>query len=90
MKPVVIYISEGSSKINLTKEEFAKYLKDAYDSGYNDGYSNGRTNTLRWDPSNTFPPPIIILPMITQEPAKPYDPYKITCTQGETSNTIGD
>jgi len=39
MKPIVIYIGK-SDEIKLTKEEFEKYLNEAYNAGYDAGYSN--------------------------------------------------
>ena len=39
MKPIVIYIGK-SDEIKLTKEEFEKYLNEAYSAGYDAGYAN--------------------------------------------------
>jgi len=33
MKPIVIYPNNNSKNVVLTKEEFEKYLKEAYDTG---------------------------------------------------------
>lgn len=45
MKPIVIYLQ--SDKIQLTKEEFEKYLQQAYDEGYEDGK---KVSTINWQP----------------------------------------
>ena len=46
MKPIVIYIGK-SDEIKLTKEEFEKYLNEAYEAGYSAGYANGYANGYR-------------------------------------------
>ena len=39
MRPIVIYVGK-SDEIKLTKEEFEKYLNEAYSAGYDAGYAN--------------------------------------------------
>lgn len=55
MKPIVIAVENG--KIVLTKEQFEKYLSDAYEEGKRDG-----TVTVPYLPTN-FP---------SDNPYKPY------------------
>ena len=87
MKPVVIYIDKNSSKVTLTKEEFEKYLKDAYDNGYSDGYASGKSNSWNWPTYPTNDP--ITMPHITWDttPNDVPNPYQVTC---EAHNTIGE
>ena len=86
MKPVVIYIDKNSSKITLTKEEFEKYLKDAYDNGYSDGYASGKSNSWNWPTYPTNTP--VTTPHITQDTINDVpNPYQVTC---EAHNTIGE
>ena len=47
MRPIVIYVGK-SDEIKLTKEEFEKYLKEAYDSGYSEGYAAGNRHYYPW------------------------------------------
>ena len=87
MKPLVIYTTD--KEIKLTKEEFEKYLADAYDAGHSDGYNEGYTagKATQWWTNS----PTITNPRITWDTPSPnYDPYKITCCDGETANSIGD
>ena len=89
MKPIVVY-TDKSDTIKLTKEEFEKYINEAYDQGYNRGYADGSKtwwSPIRYDttpcPTNT---PTITTPI--------YTPI-ITCNtdhtiSGELANTIGD
>ena len=77
MKPLVIYIKD--KKIELTREEFEVYLKDAYNAGYSDGYAASKSwwnnPTITWTTN----------PNKTNDPI--YDPYKITC---EAYNAVGE
>ena len=84
MKPVVVYIDRNSSKITLTKEEFEKYLKDAYDNGYSDGYVSGKSNRWNWPTDNDR----VTTPHINwNTPNDVPNPYQVTC---EAHNTIGE
>ena len=47
MKPIIIYM-DRKDEVRLTKEEFEKYIRDAYDQGYNCGYADGKKNY--WTP----------------------------------------
>ena len=47
MKPIIIYLDK-QDKISLTKEEFERYIREAYDQGYNCGYADGKRNY--WTP----------------------------------------
>ena len=58
MKPIVIYPNNNSKNVVLTKEEFEKYLKEAYDTGYSDG----RASVSHWNWWNT---PITTTPYYT-------------------------
>ena len=90
MKPLVIYIS--GQEIKLTKEEFEQFLKEAYEAGHSDGYNEGYTagKSISWWNSPTINnPPTISNPTIRWDNPT-YDPYKITCCDGETANSIGD
>ena len=83
MKPVVIYVDKNSSKVTLTKEEFEKYLKDAYDNGYSDGYASGKSNSWNWPTNNPVTTPHITWNTPNDIP----NPYQVTC---EAHNTIGE
>lgn len=87
MKPIVLYVADKN--IKLTKEEFEQYIKDAYDAGRKEGYNEGVASCRRYDWQNI---PSITTPNITWDTGKttPYDPYKITCMNGEASNSVGD
>ena len=88
MKPIVLYVADKN--IKLTKEEFEQYIKDAYDAGRQEGYNEGVASCRRYDWWNT-PTPITTTPTITWDTkTTPYDPYKITCMNGEASNSVGD
>lgn len=65
MRPIVIYVGK-SDEIKLTKEEFEKYLKEAYDSGYSEGYAAGNRYYYPWSPT------------ITNVPQTNPEPLKIT------------
>lgn len=56
MKPIVIYPKQlKEDQIVLTKKEFEKYLKDAYDSGYEDGRKVYWTPYITWTSDKTIP-----------------------------------
>ena len=87
MKPLVVYMTD--KEITITKEEFEKFLTDAYNAGHTDGYNKGYASGKSYGWWNN---PVTI-PSITytdKTPYQPYDPYKITCNSGEVSNAIGD
>ena len=83
MKPVVIYMDKNASKVTMTKEEFEKYLKDAYEAGHSDGYTEGKAISHWW---NT---PITAYPTYynTGTP-KPENPWEVTCC--EAHNAVGE
>ena len=82
MKPIVIYPKQlKEDQIVLTKKEFEKYLKDAYDSGYEDG------RKVYWAPY--YYPTTTTTPRITwtnDTPSKDWDWTKVTCN--DNFNTI--
>ena len=77
MKPIVIYPNNNGNKITLTKEEFEKYLKEAYDTGWTDG----RASAQSWNWWNT---PISYPTTITN--TDPKKPLEITWNTGTTPN----
>ena len=84
MKPIIIYINnKDSNKIELTTEQFEKYLTEAYEQGYAEGKSDNTwhypTLPVYYYGTNTTPS--------TATPITNPDPYKITC---EAHNAIGD
>ena len=87
MKPIVIYIDKNSSKITLTKEEFEKYLKDAYDAGYNTGYNTGKEYNWWHSPVITTPYYTNTNPEATTPLKGPFKYNEVTC---EAHNTIGE
>ena len=80
MKPFVIYAEKNSVNVTMTKAEFERYIKEAYDGGYEDGYKVGKAST-QWNSTVTRDYPVNI-PVYygtgTGTPA-PLDPTKITC-----------
>ena len=80
MKSFVIYAEKNSVNVTMTKAEFEKYIKEAYDGGYEDGYKAGKAST-QWNQTVTRDYPINI-PVYygdgTGTPA-PLDSTKITC-----------
>ena len=48
MKPIIIYQETKDGKIVLTKEEFEKYLEDAYQVGYSDGSNSLTAKGYTW------------------------------------------
>ena len=104
MKPIIIYM-DRKDEVRLTKEEFEKYIKEAYDQGYNCGYADGKKN--QWGPywyGNTITTTNTNTPLTID----PYTPVKTapttpnitwTCsnktdtdlhTMGEVHNAKGD
>jgi len=80
MKPFVIYAEKNSVNVTMTKAEFEKYIKEAYDGRYEDGYKAGKAS-IKWDWPNTINVkdyPINPVYYNTGTPA-PLDPTKITC-----------
>ncbi len=51
----IIYIKKEDEKIVLTQEEFEKYLKEAYDSGFQDGKRQNATTLPGWEPGMRGP-----------------------------------
>ena len=54
MKPIIIYQETKDGKIVLTKEEFEKYLEDAYQAGYSDGSSSLTYKSYTWTPDDVY------------------------------------
>ena len=81
MKPIVIYPKQlKEDSIILTKKEFEKYLKEAYEGGYEDG------RKVYWSP---YYPTTTTSPSITWTndiPSKDWDWTKVTCN--DNFNTI--
>lgn len=94
MKPVIIYLDKRD-EVRLSKEEFEKYIKEAYDQGYSCGYADGKKNY--WSPywyGNTITTtntPITLDPY-KQTTTNPNTNPNITwtCSQGEAHNSVGD
>lgn len=81
MKPFVIYAEKNSVNVTMTKAEFERYIKEAYDGGYEDGYKAGKAQPIKWELPNTINVkdyPINQVYYNTGTPA-PSDPIKITC-----------
>ena len=91
MKPFVIYIDTNTDKITLSKEEFEKFLKEAYEQGHNEGYNKGLVQGRSY--SGWWNSPQITTNEIrygTASPSKP-NPITITCDNSITkSSHIGD
>lgn len=87
MKPFVVYIDVNTDEITLTKKEFEKFLKEAYEQGHEEGYNKG----LACNRSNWWNSPQITTNEIrygTASPSTP-NPITITCDNYKKSN-IGD
>ena len=86
MKPVVIYMDKNASKVIMTKEEFEKYLKDAYEAGHSDGYAEGKavgnwTINTPYYPTNT--------PFYYGSGTPSHEkPWEVTCC--EAHNAVGE
>jgi hypothetical protein len=46
----IIYVKKEDEKITLTQEEFEKYLKEAYDNGFQDGKQQNTVTLPGWEP----------------------------------------
>ena len=77
MKPIIIYTGQ-KDEVKLTKEEFEKYIQEAYDQGYKSGYSEG----IKWGPFRVSTTPYYNISDITNTPLK-YT--QVTC---EAHNTV--
>ena len=78
MKPFVIYAEKNSVNVTMTKAEFEKYIKEAYDGGYEDGYKVGKAST-QWNPTVTRDYPVNIPVYYSTGTPAPLDSTKITC-----------
>ena len=78
MKPFVIYAEKNSVNVTMTKAEFEKYIKEAYNGGYEDGYQVGKAST-NWNTINTRDYPTSIPVYYGTGTPAPLDPTKITC-----------
>ena len=54
MKPIIVLVKNKDEKIELTKEELEKIVKDAYDEGYEDGQEASNKGTITY-PSYPYP-----------------------------------
>lgn len=84
MKPIIIYQEVKDDKITLTKEEFEKYLEDAYQAGYSDGSNSFTAKGYTWtstDSDLTKPEEIYkYYEKIPYWMSPYYQPPEITCT----------
>jgi len=98
MKPFVVYIDVNTDEITLSKKDFEKYLKEAYENGYEEGskkvnaYTGIRLNDSI--PSNRWPLDQVYYTTTKSEPAR-RDYTTITCNDNDRnsvikSNHIGD
>lgn len=82
MKPFVIYAEKNSVNVTMTKAEFEKYIKEAYEGGYEDGYKVGKAQPIKWEIPNTINvkdyPVNIPVYYGTGTPTPP-NPNQITC-----------
>ena len=80
MKPFVIYAEKNSVNVTMTKAEFERYIKEAYDGGYEDGYKVGKAQPIKWELPNVINVKDYPINQVyyTNTPA-PLDPTKITC-----------
>ena len=85
MKPFVIYAEKNLVDVTMTKAEFEKYIKEAYEGGYEDGYKAGKAS-IKWDwPTNitTKDYPINTPVYYGTGSGTPVginpNPYKVTC-----------
>lgn len=51
----IIYVKKENEKITLTQEEFEKYLKEAYDNGFQDGKQQNTVTLPGWEPGMRGP-----------------------------------
>lgn len=85
MKPFVVYIDVNTNEITLTKKEFEKFLKEAYEQGHEEGYNKGLASTR----SNWWRYPQISTNEIRYGTASPSsEPNPITITYKTDSNSI--
>ena len=90
MKPIIIYIDKDD-EVKLSKKEFEKYIKEAYDQGYNCGYNDGRK--YYWSPFYSGLTTCSNSNIDTNSTGHTPDKYPSitwTCAQGEASNAVGD
>ena len=88
MKPIVIYIGK-SDEIKLTKEEFEKYLNEAYTAGYDAGYANAYRPYVSypwWERTNITTPNTQPLKITWDSDHTDYTPH-ITCN-GKGEDTL--
>lgn len=77
MKPFVIYAEKNSVDVKMTKAEFERYIKEAYEGGYEDGYKVGKAS-INWSTLNTKDYTPIPIYYGTGTPTPP-NPYQVTC-----------
>ena len=80
MKPFVIYAEKNSVNVTMTKAEFERYIKEAYDGGYEDGYKVGKAQPIKWELPNTINVKDYPINQVYYNGTPvPSDPIKITC-----------
>ena len=82
MKPIIIYTGQ-KDEVKLTKEEFEKYINEAYDQGYKNGYSEG----IKWGPYKINTTPYYNTFDITTAPLK-LDPLRYNQVTCEAHNAV--
>ena len=89
MKPFVIYVDMNTDKVTLSKEDFEKYLKEAYENGYEEGKKANTYTGIRLNdsiPSNRWPLDQVCY-TTTNEPAR-WDYTTITCNDNDRNSII--
>lgn len=72
MKPIIIYMNKTFNKVVLTKEDFEKYIQDAYNAGYATGYNEGSQSRITYPYYPYYNTDITV-------PSYRWDWTKITC-----------
>lgn len=84
MKPFVVYIDVNTDEITLSKKEFEKFLKEAYEQGHDEGYNKG----LACNRSNWWNSPQITTNEIRYDTTSQPKPNPITITCDNDRNSI--
>lgn len=87
MKPFVVYIDVNTDEITLSKKEFEKFLKEAYEQGHDEGYNKGLVQGRSY--SGWWNSPQITTSEIrygTVSPSEP-NPITITCDNNNKKST---
>ena len=86
MKPFVVYIDVNTDEITLSKKEFEKFLKEAYEQGHDEGYNKGLVQGRSY--SGWWNSPQITTNEIRYGTASPSTPNPITITCDNDRNSI--